>query len=308
VNLPNASETNGSKSLSGVELRELRRENVVYVRGQLQHIVRTIRAIRVGIARPPWVSPGHYYSPISSAEDVDRALSWPADVPGVDLRADAQISLMRELDLSPPAGPRWSAKESNNMYGVADSTIYAGMLRRFRPHAVIEVGSGYSTAVLFDIAAADEFETEVTCIEPYPERLESLLVAADDVTLLREPVQEVPVSFFKSLRAGDILFIDSTHVAKAGSDVCWLLLRVLPTLASGVLVHIHDVFWPFTYPERWLREGRDWNESYLLNALLIDTTRWEIVLFSSWLWQSRPDLVPLNLRTAQPGSIWIRRT
>lgn len=281
---------------------------MVHVRGQLQHIVRSIRAVRVSLARPPWVSPGHYYSPISSAEDVDRALSWPADVPGVDLRPDAQISLMRELDLSLPAGPRWSAKKSNNMYGIADSTIYAAMLRRLRPHAVIEVGSGYSTALLLDIAAADEFETEVTCIEPYPERLGSVLLGADDVKLLRQPVQEVPVSYFKSLGVGDILFIDSTHVAKAGSDVCWLFLRVLPTLAAGVVVHIHDIFWPFTYPESWLREGRDWNESYLLNALLADTARWEIALFSSWLWQNCADLVPSNLRNEQPGSIWIRRT
>jgi predicted O-methyltransferase YrrM len=282
--------------------------NVVYIRGQLERIARSIRAVRVSFTRPPWVSPGHYYSPISSAEDVDRALSWPAEVPGVDLRAEAQTSLMRELDLSPPAGPRWSARESNNMYGRADSTIYAAILRKFRPRAVIEVGSGYSTAVLLDSAAADEFEPEVTCIEPYPKRLESVLIPADDVKLLRQPVQEVPISYFRSLHEGDILFIDSTHVVKAGSDVCWLFLRVLPLLESGVIVHIHDVFWPFTYPEAWLQEGRDWNESYLLNALLIDTSRWEIVLFSSWLWQNRADLVPLNLRDDKPGSIWIRRT
>lgn len=281
---------------------------MVHVRSQLRHVLRSIRAVRSGLVRPPWVSPGHYYSPISSPGDIDRALSWPAEVPGVDLKADAQTSLMRELDLSPPTGPRWSARESNNMYGRADSTIYAAILRKFRPHTVVEVGSGYSTAVLLDVAAASEFEIEVTCIEPYPKRLESVLVPADDVRLLRRPVQDVPVRYFRSLRAGDVLFIDSTHVAKAGSDVCWLFLHVLPILAAGVLVHIHDIFWPFSYPEKWLREGRDWNESYFLNALLIDTTRWEIVLFSSWLWQSHEDLVPLDLRNEQPGSIWIRRT
>ncbi|MGB8257397.1 MAG: class I SAM-dependent methyltransferase [Pseudonocardiaceae bacterium] len=279
-----------------------------YIRGWLQHIVRTVRAVRVGLLRPPWVSPGHYYSPISSAEDVDRALSWPAEAPGIDLRADAQTMLMRELDLSPPTGPRWTASESNNMYGPADSTIYAAILRKFRPHVVIEVGSGYSTAVLLDTAAACEFETEVTCIEPYPKRLESVLDPADEVRLLGQPVQEVPITYFKSLRAGDILFIDSTHVAKVGSDVCWIFLRIFPLLSPGVLVHIHDIFWPFTYPEAWLREGRDWNECYLLNSLLIDTSRWEIVLFSSWFWKNCTDLVPFNLRNDQPGSIWIRRT
>lgn len=281
---------------------------MVYMRGWLRHIARIIRAVRADLVRPPWVSPGHYYSPISSAEDVDRALSWPAEVPGVELRADAQTTLMCELDLSLPAGPRWSAGESNNMYGRADATIYAAILRKYRPRQVIEVGSGYSTAVLLDSAAADEFVTKVTCIEPFPERLESVLVPADDVTLLSQPVQEVPVSYFKVLGTGDILFIDSTHVAKVGSDVCWLLLRVLPLLESGVIVHIHDIFWPFMYPEAWLREGRDWNEGYLLNALLVDSARWEIMLFSSWLWQHHADLVPVDLRNDQPGSIWIRRT
>ncbi len=165
---------------------------MVYLRGQLRHIARSIRAVRVGLVRPPWVSPGHYCSPISSVEDVARALSWPAEVPGVDLRADAQTNLIRELDLSLSAGPRWFAKEPNSMYGPTDSTIYAAILRKFRPHTVIEVGSGYSTAALLGVAAADEFETEVTCIEPYPKRLENVLVPADSVTLLRQPVQEVP--------------------------------------------------------------------------------------------------------------------
>ena len=89
------------------------------------------------------------------------------------------------------------------------------------------------------------------------------------MTLLREPAHVVPVSHFKSLRADDILFSDSTHVAKGWIGCMLAASSCLLTLAGGVLVRIHDIFWLFTYPETWLRDGRDWNESYLLNALLL---------------------------------------
>jgi hypothetical protein len=147
----------------------------------------------------------------------------------------------------------------------------------------------------------------VTCIEPNPDRLLGLLQQSDLVEVIAAPVQNVPLATFTSLESGDVLFIDSTHVAKAGSDVVWLFLHVLPRLASGVMVHVHDVFWPFEYPSEWLREGRDWNEDYLLNAFLCHNDAWRIELFSSWLWQHRPELVPLDLRAQKPGSFWLRR-
>ena len=127
------------------------------------------------------------------------------------------------------------------------------------------------------------------------------------LTLLPEAVQDVPFSAYDHLTSGDILFIDSTHVVKAGSDVCWLLLHVVPRLAPGVAVHLHDVFWPFEYPETWLREHRDWTEDYLLHAFLIGNSDWEILWFSSWLWHSHPEMVPANHKDQKPGSIWLRR-
>jgi hypothetical protein len=125
--------------------------------------------------------------------------------------------------------------------------------------------------------------------------------------LLRQPVQEVPLDLFTELGAGDILFIDSSHVAKAGSDVCWLLLHVLPRLRPGVVVHLHDVFWPFEYPAAWLGEHRDWTEDYLLHAFLSGNVGWEILWFSSWLWRCHPEVVPAHLLADDPGSIWLRK-
>src|SRR5690606_1833553 len=110
-----------------------------------------------------------------------------------------------------------------------------------------------------------------TFIEPYPRLLQSLITPDDAaaVTILPQRVQEVPLSVFDQLEPQDILFIDSSHVAKVGSDVVFLLLRVLPRLRPGVLIHFHDIFYPWSYPMRWIRQGCAWNESLFLRALLV---------------------------------------
>ncbi len=98
------------------------------------------------------------------------------------------------------------------------------------------------------------------------------------------PVQHVPLSVFAALEAGDILFVDSTHVVRTGSDVCFELFEVLPCLARGVLVHIHDMFWPFEYSRQWaVEENRSWNELYAVRAFLSYNDAWRIVLFNDYL-------------------------
>jgi predicted O-methyltransferase YrrM len=222
----------------------------------------------------------------------------------------AQLSLaaqLRPVMEEPPPGPRYAL---NAQYGLADTAVYRAMIRHLRPSRIIEVGSGYSTAVALDEAdAAGLSDLEITCIEPFPERLLGLLkdTDTDRISLHREPVQDTPLGLYERLGPQDILFIDSTHVVKAGSDVIWLFLHVLPRLAAGVVVHIHDVFWPFQYPASWMREHRDWTEDYLLHAFLIGNTDWEIMFFSSWLWHSHLELVPEAIAAAGPGSIWLRR-
>jgi predicted O-methyltransferase YrrM len=276
--------------------------------------VRTVRAIRGGLAHPPYVAPGHFYSPLTTPADVHRAQGWAKEVQsplaGVDLREEQQLALAAELSrfLKEPApGPRY--ERVNSQYGPADAAVYRAMLNHLKPARVIEVGSGFSTAVALDEIDSNIPALELTCIEPYPDRLLGLMRASDHdaLTLLREPVQSVPFSRYGQLTAGDVLFIDSTHVAKAGSDVNWLFLHVMPRLAPGVVVHVHDIFWPFEYPANWLNEHRDWTEDYLLHAFLIGNTEWEILWFSSWLWQCHPELVPAELADEHPGSIWLRR-
>lgn len=273
----------------------------------------TARSIRNGWrGRGTWTPVGHYYSPVSTARERLRQARWDCEAatPGIDLAEEAQRAWAHKLAERATnfAPQRWSPEAENNMFGTCDARILAATLAELRPSHIVEVGSGYSTAVMLDSADANGTTTDIACIEPYPDRLAHLLRPQDRVTLLRQPVQDVPLDRFTALGEGDLLFIDSTHVAKAGSDVIYLYLHVLPRLSPGVVVHVHDVFWPFSYPAEWLHEGRDWTEAYLLRALLTDTNRWQILLFGDWLQQHERALADrLCPGAGRPGSIYLRR-
>lgn len=291
--------------------------------GQAKRLVRAA----AGVARrPPWVAPGHYYSPIPSDADTQRALRWREQslgagangaLDGIELNVDGQRELAKRLsgyfaDVPTTRTPGWRYEPDNSMYGLADAAVYHAMLRHFAPRRVVEVGSGFSSAIALDTADRYLREVSFTFIEPYPQRLLGLLSPQDHARceLLRLPVQEAGTEPYAGLEAGDFLFIDSTHVSKAGSDVNFLLFQILPRLADGVIIHVHDVLWPFEYPERWLREGRGWTEAYLLRAFLAYNSAFSIELFNSWLWHSEPGWVREMLPAAAdqlPGGIWLRK-
>jgi hypothetical protein len=285
----------------------------VRTRSAIHRAAVTARAIGSVVVRPPFVPPGHFYSPQTGDQDLARALRQAdAGTPGVDIGEQRQLELaagFAPVLAEPAPGPRY--KPDNRMFGPGDASVYRAMLRLLRPSTVLEIGSGYSTAIALDEAeVAPELDgLRITCVEPFPQRLLGLLRAGDRtrLTLLRSPVQDVSLSVFNQLRAGDVLFIDSTHVVKAGSDVGWLFLRVLPRLAAGVVVHVHDIFWPFEYPAAWLAERRDWTEAYLVHAFLSGNEDWEILFFASWFWRCHPDRIPPPLATEQPGSLWLRK-
>lgn len=157
--------------------------------------------------------------------------------------------------------------------------------------------------------------TEFTFIEPYPDRLHRLLRDSDRsrgrIRIVEETVQAVPDRVFSELEAGDILFIDSSHVVSTGGDVNRLLLELVPALPAGVRVHVHDIFWPFDYPEVWLEEGRFWSETYLLHALLIGNRALSVDVFTSYLFWTQHDEVarraPAWDAIGSGGvSIWLR--
>ena len=266
-----------------------------------------------------WAPPGHFYSPVPCARDLTR-LSPRDDVPGIDLRTEAQLELLAEIGAHasgflPPDEPRpdWRYHAENPMFAIGDALALQAMLRIRRPDRVIEVGSGWSSAVMLDTAERFlERCPELIFIEPYPANLDALLREEDraEVTVHPRPVQDVDIDLFSSLGPGDILFIDSSHVVKPGSDVNYLYFDVLPRLAPGVAVHVHDIFFPFEIPDSWLAEGRMWGETYLLRALLTGASEWAILLWNDYLGTKHHDAVMAALRAAEPNtgaSIWIER-
>lgn len=272
-----------------------------------QHLIRAVRAVAQDVRRPPYVAPGHYYSPRTAGTDVHRAIAARRPPVAVDLREAEQLALVERLQLGLPPRNRWSP---NRMFGPFDAAVLRAMLIDLRPAHFFEVGSGFSTAIALDVADEALADLRVTCVEPYPDRLLSRLRPGDRerLTLLQSRVQDLDAADIAAqVRPGDVLFIDSTHVVKAGSDVVWLLLHTLPLLAEGVVVHVHDIHWPFEYPDAWLREGRDWTEAYLLHAFLAYNAAWRVLLFTDWLAQEHPEVLPSQLRGIASGSLWMRR-
>ncbi|MCK5147578.1 class I SAM-dependent methyltransferase [bacterium] len=276
--------------------------------------------------------PGHFYSPLPDADEIEKRSEQIFDrsikeLPGIDSRDSAQQSMLKKLSSH---YAEWSFPEKQNADSVywadneycsyGDGIITFCMLREFKPRQVIEVGSGFSSALMLETARRFmDNDVKLTFIEPYPERLFNLLNEAERIecSILESVVQDVDLSIFSSLQKNDILFIDSTHVAKIGSDVPHLFNTILPGLNKGVIVHIHDILWPFEYPESWVYQGRAWNEAYFLKSFLQYNDTFKILYFNSYMEIHHRALLeeymPLSLKQASiPGtptnsSIWLRK-
>lgn len=268
---------------------------------------------------------GHYYSPIPSGEEVRAYLEARepvgGELAGVELDVAGQRELLdqfaafyEELPFSGLKTPEHRYFYENDWFGYSDAIFLYCFLSKFKPAKIIEVGSGFSSAVMLDtVDAIDAWNPEMTFIEPYPDRLNSLLSDADRerVSLIDRKLQEVPSGIFSTLGGGDLLFIDSSHVVKCGSDLQRLMFEILPALQPGVFVHFHDVFYPFDYPTEWLEEGRYWNENYFLRAFLSYNAEWRIVFFNTYAHLMFGDWIAENmpLCARNPGgSLYIQRS
>lgn len=269
--------------------------------------------------------PGDFYSPIPDRAEVARHRATLFDrgvtsVPGIDVRADEQVALLETFgryhdDIPFKDEPTASLRYyfANPFFSYGDAVILYSMLRHRRPHRIVEVGSGFSSAVMLDTNDRScRKQMRMTFIDPYPERLLALL-AEEDIRqheVIPDCVQGVAFEKFAELGANDLLFVDSSHVAKAGSDVVYLVTSVLPRLGKGVVVHFHDVFWPFEYPEEWIVGGRAWNEAYLLKAFLQFNPAFKIVFFNTYVATHHAAVaeryLPLFMKNPG-GGLWIEK-
>jgi SAM-dependent methyltransferase len=277
-----------------------------------------------------WVPPGHYYSPIPSLEELELKkgiiYDYGKKIQAIDLQLEEQYKLLKEysnfykeLDFTKERNGTNRYFYNNPSFREPDGIFLYSFLRAFRPKRIIEVGSGYTSALMLDIN--DKYfnkSLELTFVDPFPDLLFSLLDEKDKAKhkLIPQKLQDVDLSIFDSLQAGDLVFIDSTHVSKTGSDVNIIFFDLIPRLKSGVFIHFHDIVFPFEYPEEWVFntngrwKGFSWNESFILRSFLMYNEWFHIIFFNSFMLKAKNDFIKQNMPLcldAIPGSIYLKK-
>lgn len=265
----------------------------------------------------------HYYSPIPHADD--RPDAWweqPGEMPGVEFDLRGQLAFIEQqlvdyiAEFTPPrkatAGMQYHLQ--NGLFSGGDADLLYAMVRRFKPARMLEFGAGFSTLVASRAAEATRMEggeTRLTSYDPY-----AIPPAPGEVPGLAElcalSAEEVPRRDYERLESDDIVFIDSSHTVRIGGDVVHLITEVLPRLSAGVIVHLHDIYLPWHYPRTWVAHNRwYWAEQYLLQALLCDSSAWEVMIAAHALSRLHPAelerLIPNLKDSPAPLSFWIRR-
>jgi hypothetical protein len=266
------------------------------------------------------VYPKVFYSPLPDPDEVDvAALREKRHLPGVPIDVPKALALAGELarfgaelnqfPRQPDGGIVWS-----HTYPSFDTATLYAMLRHLKPRRYIEVGCGYSSRASSAALLRNRDEgvpCEALYIEPFPSaQLRELKLPGE---FLQKKVENVPLETFTRLGAGDVLFIDTSHVLKVQNDVEYEFIHVLPSLARGVFVHIHDIMTPYDYPEEWLvgfgpnRGGP--NEQYALECLISGGTDWEVVLPVHLLWREHRAALEKLLPGAadRPAAFWIKK-
>lgn len=247
--------------------------------------------------------PVHYYSPVVNLPRLEATQTvWArrSSMPGIDWDPDHQLEALRRICLPFRAEYRENRTYAEAVkgefgpgYGPVEAQALHAVVRHFRPARITEIGSGVSTACMLEATRLNEADgarrADVTCIEPYPSAALRALQAAGAIDLIEQPVQAVPADELTALGPGDLLFIDSSHTVKTGSDVNYLILEVLPRLGTGVLVHFHDIYFPYDYTPLTLRTLWHWNETSLLRAFMLHNERVRTLFCMSLLHHDAPE-------------------
>jgi predicted O-methyltransferase YrrM len=270
------------------------------------------------------VPPGHFYSSVNSIEWIKENQEKifkkiPDSIPGIELNESHQQELLKEF-IKYYAEFNFSNKPSdknryyldNGFFLYSDAFFLFSMLKYYKPQRIIEIGSGFSSALMLDVNDKILHNSiDFTFIEPFQSRLKKILRTNDKYILIEKPIQEIENEVFHELKKNDILFVDSSHVVKAGSDVQDILFRILPILNKGVLIHFHDILYPFQYSKNMLIDKKiDWNESYFLRAFLMYNNKYSIELFNSYLSFKYSSLFKQYMPFCTEvigGSLWLRK-
>ena len=268
------------------------------------------------------IIPATFYSEVPRVEDIESSFEFrvpdgPYNAPevfnpgvmaeflaAIDHYAD-EFDPPTQGDRDAPNGYFWD----NPAFSYSDAMAYYCVLRHLRPAQVMEIGSGFSS--LIALQALERNGTgQLCCVEPNP--MPWLVGLGDRIELIRVPVQSIdPLIFNARLHDGDVLFIDSTHTVKAGSDCLHIYLRVVPALTANLTIHAHDIYLPFPLPRGHFDRHAYWTEQYLLYAYLLHNPNAQVVYGSVYNQRHhRAELERLMRGRHQSGgaSLWWRHT
>lgn len=263
----------------------------------------------------------HYYEPQFDFREINRAFSEERNLPGIDWNIQDQLEILQQFSFHKELEslPNEKTDDSqfyfdNDAFCSGDAEYWYQLIRLKKPKKIFEIGSGHSTLMAINAIKANQLEIpdyqcQHTCIEPY----EMPWLENTEVNVIRKKAEDVEISFYSKLESGDILFIDSSHIIRPEGDVLFEYLQLLPTLAKGVIVHVHDIFSPHNYPDIWLKEEvRFWNEQYLLEAFLTHNTSWKVFGALNFLhhkhYSELKRVCPFLTQDREPGSFYIQKT
>jgi predicted O-methyltransferase YrrM len=316
--------TNAAPSRLPRPIRQARRRMALFTRVQS---AAARRGVHVARQRDWRISPNNYYSALPDLDRLDDAV-WEREsaMVGVAFDPAAQIELAEQhlagfaAELGAPhvAGDPLDFHLDNGHFESVDAEMAYAMVRHLRPRRIVELGSGFSTQVLAAAAARNAAEgapCDLRAYNPYPsERMRAVLARGVDGLTEHAAIeaQALPLDLFTSLGAGDVLFIDTSHTVKLGGEVVHLFLEVLPRLARGVVVHVHDIALPYEYDRRYVVGMQmPWAEQYLLQALLCGNDDWDVLFAAQAVTRkhrARLEAIVPSLRERHyPSSFWMRQ-
>jgi predicted O-methyltransferase YrrM len=278
------------------------------------------------------ITRNHFYEPIPDTRTLKEQL-WlrQSQLVGIDINEQKQIEMINqflrfknEYDNFPKnrTSKAWQFYANNPHFGPVDAEVLYCIIRHFQPKKIIEIGCGYSTYLSAEAILKNEeesrFRADLIAVDPNPNRVMKSGFPGLS-RLITEKIEDVDLEEYKALKENDILFIDSSHVLKIGNDVYHEYLEILPRLNKGVIIHIHDIFYPCEYPKIWvLKMRRFWNEQYLVQAFLAFNNAFEVLWCGSYMHLKHHDKLAEAFSsynratvwsTYRPGatSIWIRK-
>ena len=257
----------------------------------------------------------HYYEPKFNFTENEKDNYQNRELLSINLNPSKQIKFLKNLkyekellDLNLKKGSKkFNFYINNGSFEEGDAEIYYQLIRYIKPKKIIEVGSGHSTLTAMEALKKNDSSAKVNCIEPFENRwLENL-----DVEVIRKPLESLKINWKNELECNDIFFLDSSHVIRPDGDVLKFYLEILPNLKSGVIIHIHDIFTPKNYLPTWTFDKmRLWNEQYLLEGILLNSNKYEILLSLNYLknnyYEELLKKCPYLKKETEPGSIYLR--